>query len=379
MECVPQLIPSTTTSMLSATTPIPVVRCQVRQSTFYCGTNGELSESTIEKDRSTRFFLSCSASAVHRVLILIPSRSPRSNYNTNPSLFAHYLLIQVEGCTFLPKGTVYHQRYRICAFHASLPVVMINGEMKKWCQQCGRFQVLEEFEGSKKSCRKKLEQHNEQRRRARERGKRKVGESSFTSYPQQRMKSTPPTTDGSLSPVLEKSPSPTVTASPKDEGLRGDTPSLPSLSELDLQDIDLVSIFGEGFECEQTSMTLVPPPLPAPAPRPIIVPAPMPAMSAFGPISSGPNTVTTGMRSSSPFTFGATPAFQQQQMWMGNTPVLQRSFSSPAGTCMYPPQQNMVVPTDDLYSASLCLFGVAPSDLPPETLQLVNYIMHTKK
>ena len=35
----------------------------------------------------------------------------------------------------------------------------------RFCQQCGRFQSISEFEGNKKTCRYKLDIHNAQRRR----------------------------------------------------------------------------------------------------------------------------------------------------------------------------------------------------------------------
>ena len=62
------------------------------------------------------------------------------------------------------------QRHRICPYHVSLPEMMNNnGDPVRFCQQCGRFQPLDEFDGTKKSCRLKLLLHNEQRRRKRAR------------------------------------------------------------------------------------------------------------------------------------------------------------------------------------------------------------------
>lgn len=43
----------------------------------------------------------------------------------------------------------------------------VDGQTVRFCQQCGRFQALEEFDGTKKSCRRKLALHNVQRRRKR--------------------------------------------------------------------------------------------------------------------------------------------------------------------------------------------------------------------
>lgn len=54
-----------------------------------------------------------------------------------------------------------------------------NGLACRFCQQCGRFQPLAEFDGAKRSCRKKLLQHNAQRKRARDRKKGIVQGKSF--------------------------------------------------------------------------------------------------------------------------------------------------------------------------------------------------------
>ena len=45
----------------------------------------------------------------------------------------------------------------------------LDKEVVRFCQQCGRFQSLDEFDGSRRSCRKKLQMHNAQRKRVRER------------------------------------------------------------------------------------------------------------------------------------------------------------------------------------------------------------------
>ena len=46
----------------------------------------------------------------------------------------------------------------------------LNGNLMRFCQQCGRFQALAEFDGQKRSCRKKLAAHNLQRKRRRDFG-----------------------------------------------------------------------------------------------------------------------------------------------------------------------------------------------------------------
>ena len=42
-----------------------------------------------------------------------------------------------------------------------------NGRHVRFCQQCGRFQVLADFDEDRKSCRRKLQQHNRRRKEAR--------------------------------------------------------------------------------------------------------------------------------------------------------------------------------------------------------------------
>lgn len=43
--------------------------------------------------------------------------------------------------------------------------MVVEGQSIRFCQQCGRFQLLEEFDGDRRSCRRKLEKHNERRRK----------------------------------------------------------------------------------------------------------------------------------------------------------------------------------------------------------------------
>ena len=60
------------------------------------------------------------------------------------------------------------QRYKICEFHSRLPKMLIDDRCVRFCQQCGRFQDLDEFDGNKKSCREKLKLHNAQRKKKRD-------------------------------------------------------------------------------------------------------------------------------------------------------------------------------------------------------------------
>lgn len=58
------------------------------------------------------------------------------------------------------------QRYKICPYHLELPCLVVEGQTIRFCQQCGRFQLLTDFEGDRRSCRRKLDKHNERRRKA---------------------------------------------------------------------------------------------------------------------------------------------------------------------------------------------------------------------
>ncbi|XP_002965229.2 squamosa promoter-binding-like protein 14 [Selaginella moellendorffii] len=73
---------------------------------------------------------------------------------------------QVEGCgTDLRGSKGYHRRHRVCEVHSKTPKSVVDGIEKRFCQQCSRFHVLEEFDDGKRSCRKRLAGHNERRRK----------------------------------------------------------------------------------------------------------------------------------------------------------------------------------------------------------------------
>ncbi|KAJ6430687.1 hypothetical protein OIU84_021971 [Salix udensis] len=48
---------------------------------------------------------------------------------------------------------------------ATATAVVLDGQTKRYCQQCGKFHVLSDFDEGKRSCRRKLERHNNRRRR----------------------------------------------------------------------------------------------------------------------------------------------------------------------------------------------------------------------
>ncbi|XP_074303321.1 squamosa promoter-binding-like protein 2 isoform X2 [Silene latifolia] len=73
---------------------------------------------------------------------------------------------QVEGCNVnLSSAKEYHKKHRVCESHAKCPLVVINGHERRFCQQCSRFHSLSEFDQKKRSCRRRLSDHNARRRK----------------------------------------------------------------------------------------------------------------------------------------------------------------------------------------------------------------------
>ncbi|XP_019246423.1 PREDICTED: squamosa promoter-binding-like protein 3 [Nicotiana attenuata] len=74
---------------------------------------------------------------------------------------------QVEGCNLdLTSAKEYHRRHRICEAHSKSRMVIVAGMERRFCQQCSRFHELSEFDDNKRSCRRKLSDHNARRRRS---------------------------------------------------------------------------------------------------------------------------------------------------------------------------------------------------------------------
>ncbi|GAB4813349.1 hypothetical protein N2152v2_000395 [Parachlorella kessleri] len=72
---------------------------------------------------------------------------------------------QVVGCQSQTPKKIYYQRHKICLHHANLEALVLDGQSMRWCQQCGRFQPLGDFDGTRKTCRTVLKQHNLRRQR----------------------------------------------------------------------------------------------------------------------------------------------------------------------------------------------------------------------
>lgn len=73
---------------------------------------------------------------------------------------------QVPGCEIdISELKGYHRRHRVCLGCANAGAVVLDGQSKRYCQQCGKFHILSDFDEGKRSCRRKLERHNKRRRR----------------------------------------------------------------------------------------------------------------------------------------------------------------------------------------------------------------------
>ncbi|XP_010694791.2 squamosa promoter-binding-like protein 1 [Beta vulgaris subsp. vulgaris] len=73
---------------------------------------------------------------------------------------------QVEDCgADLTKAKDYHRRHKVCEMHSKASKALVGNVMQRFCQQCSRFHVLQEFDEGKRSCRRRLAGHNKRRRK----------------------------------------------------------------------------------------------------------------------------------------------------------------------------------------------------------------------
>ncbi|PUZ57112.1 hypothetical protein GQ55_5G402000 [Panicum hallii var. hallii] len=78
---------------------------------------------------------------------------------------------QVDGChADLSGARDYHKRHKVCEAHTRTSVVRIKNIEHRFCQQCSRFHLLQEFDEGKKSCRSRLAKHNGRRRKGQQQG-----------------------------------------------------------------------------------------------------------------------------------------------------------------------------------------------------------------
>ncbi|XP_058008560.1 squamosa promoter-binding-like protein 1 isoform X2 [Hevea brasiliensis] len=73
---------------------------------------------------------------------------------------------QVENCgADLSNAKDYHRRHKVCEMHSKASKALVGNFMQRFCQQCSRFHVLQEFDEGKRSCRRRLAGHNKRRRK----------------------------------------------------------------------------------------------------------------------------------------------------------------------------------------------------------------------
>ncbi|GMH20923.1 hypothetical protein Nepgr_022765 [Nepenthes gracilis] len=73
---------------------------------------------------------------------------------------------QVDDCgADLSRAKDYHRRHKVCVVHSKASKALVGNVMQRFCQQCSRFHVLQEFDEGKRSCRRRLAGHNKRRRK----------------------------------------------------------------------------------------------------------------------------------------------------------------------------------------------------------------------
>lgn len=73
---------------------------------------------------------------------------------------------QVLGCNEdLSSCKGYYKRHKVCDVHTKTAIVIVDGMEQRFCQQCSRFHLLNEFDDGKRSCRRRLAAHNKRRRK----------------------------------------------------------------------------------------------------------------------------------------------------------------------------------------------------------------------
>ncbi|XP_047159398.1 squamosa promoter-binding-like protein 12 [Vigna umbellata] len=94
----------------------------------------------------------------------VPISSGKKYKTSNQNL--QHPSCQVEGCDLdLSSAKDYHRKHRVCEGHSKSPKVLVAGLERRFCQQCSRFHALSEFDDKKRSCRKRLSDHNARRRK----------------------------------------------------------------------------------------------------------------------------------------------------------------------------------------------------------------------
>ncbi|KAF9674342.1 hypothetical protein SADUNF_Sadunf10G0117300 [Salix dunnii] len=97
----------------------------------------------------------------------IMNEDAKSGKKTKVTITAsNHAVCQVEDCRAdLSNVKDYHRRHKVCDVHSKASKALVGNVMQRFCQQCSRFHVLQEFDEGKRSCRKRLAGHNKRRRK----------------------------------------------------------------------------------------------------------------------------------------------------------------------------------------------------------------------
>ncbi|KAK3040873.1 LOW QUALITY PROTEIN: hypothetical protein RJ639_029217 [Escallonia herrerae] len=84
----------------------------------------------------------------------------------NEIVFSECTYSTLPSCNLdLSSAKEYHRKHRVCESHSKCPKVVVGGLERRFCQQCSRFHSLAEFDEKKRSCRRRLSDHNSRRRK----------------------------------------------------------------------------------------------------------------------------------------------------------------------------------------------------------------------
>ncbi|TKY54314.1 Squamosa promoter-binding protein 1 [Spatholobus suberectus] len=85
---------------------------------------------------------------------------------TTATTTSNRAICQVQDCRAdLSNAKDYHRRHKVCEVHSKAAMALVGNVMQRFCQQCSRFHVLQEFDEGKRSCRRRLAGHNRRRRK----------------------------------------------------------------------------------------------------------------------------------------------------------------------------------------------------------------------
>ncbi|OQU84341.1 hypothetical protein SORBI_3004G036900 [Sorghum bicolor] len=134
-------------SVIAISSGEPVLSLKLGKRTYFEDVCGGQSVKSLPSDTSA-------------VTPLASAKKAKSAPNTQKSY------CQVEGCKVdLSSAKEYHRKHKVCEPHSKASKVVVAGLERRFCQQCSRFHGLSEFDQKKKSCRRRLNDHNARRRK----------------------------------------------------------------------------------------------------------------------------------------------------------------------------------------------------------------------